>query len=83
MGSAGASCFHTLSDSSRDLTKEEWDQERFGMICSKASTFAEWKASILKLCQMSKRCSYDVKKKLIKFGDHVEEYQLKINLQEE
>ena len=78
MGSAGATCFKTLSGETRDIEKEQWDQERFGQICSSADTFANWKKAILKLCRLSRRCSYDAKKKLIQFGDHVETYQLKL-----
>lgn len=79
LGSDGAECFTTLSGQSRTISPGDWDDERFGMICSKADTFANWKKAILKLCKLSKRCKYDVKKKIIEFGDNVESYQVKIN----
>jgi hypothetical protein len=67
-GSLGASCFHTLSDQERDIEKDQWDQERFGMVCTSAETLAEWKAAILKLCKDTKRCDYETKKKIVEFG---------------
>ena len=74
-GQFGASCFKTLSDNTRDIEKAKWDEERFGMICTKAENFADWKASILKLCQMAgKRCKYDVKNKVIRFNERVESF---------
>jgi hypothetical protein len=74
-GPYGASCFKTLSDNSRDIEKEEWDKERFGMICTKAENFAEWKIAILKLCKMAgRRCKYDVKQKVIRFNEKVEAF---------
>lgn len=72
MGQQGASCFNTISDNSRDIEKEAWDKERFGMLCTKADSFANWKEAILKLCKLAgKRCKYDVKKKIIKFNNKV------------
>lgn len=72
-GSIGASCFHTLSEQTRDIEKEAWDEERFGMICTKSENFAEWKKSILQLCKMAgKRCTYDIKRNIIRFNEKVE-----------
>ena len=75
-GDDGASCFNTQNDNSRDLTKEEWDKERFSMLCTSPTNFAEIQAAILKLCTATKRCTYDSKKKLIalrnKFDNHIE-----------
>ena len=74
-GPYGASCFNTLSDNTRDIEKEQWDEERFGMICTKSSNFAEWKTAILKLCKMAgRRCKYDVQKKVIIFNERVENF---------
>ncbi len=71
-GSEGASCFNTLSDNKRDISKEEWDKERFGMLCTKSQTFADWQASILKLCKASKRCSFENQKVIFNFMENVE-----------
>lgn len=59
MGDDGAVCFHTLKTDTREIEKPAWDVERFGMICTTAQTFAEWKATIEKLCSASKRCDYE------------------------
>lgn len=78
-GPLGASCFHTLTDESRDIEKEQWDQERFGMICTNAASFADWKESLLKLCKLAgKRCRYVVEKKIIEFNDKVESFTLSL-----
>jgi hypothetical protein len=60
MGQRGASCFHTISPSERDLNKEEWDRERFGMVCTKSENFSSWQKAILKLCDTSNICNYEV-----------------------
>lgn len=59
MGPDGATCNHFLKEEPRDITKEAWDLERFGMICEKAEVFADWKADIEKLCSNNKKCTYD------------------------
>ncbi len=73
IGEDGAACFNTLSDKSRDISKKDWDKERFGMICTKPQTFSDWEASIIKLCKVSKRCTFESKKIIIKFMRNVEE----------
>ena len=79
MGQDGATCFTTLSNQERKISPAQWEEERFGMICSNAKTFAEWKAAILKLCSMTWRCSYDDRSNIITFGKNIEKIQLKIN----
>ena len=59
MGDAGASCFNTLSDNSRDLTKSEWDAIRFGQVCTSKESITNWKTAILKLCKYSNICTFD------------------------
>lgn len=81
LASEGAECVNTLNDDTRSLTKDEWDQERFGMVCTKADNFAHWMASIIKLCKAAgNRCTYDSKKKIVKFmgkiNDHIERTHL-------
>lgn len=62
MGSEGAACFHTLTDESRDIPKPEWDNERFGQVCTTPNDFASIKSALEKLCSMAgKRCRYYVK----------------------
>lgn len=59
LGPYGATCTKMLSEEQRELTKEEWDTERFGMICGKAEAFANLKSVIQKLCVKNKKCEYE------------------------
>lgn len=68
MGPLGAACFYTVTDQEREIPKKEWDEERFGMICTKAENFAAWKANIEKLCYETRACSKEVKKKVDTFA---------------
>lgn len=58
-GKLGASCFHTLSDDERIVSKEVWDKERTGQVCTTSKDFAAWKNALLKLCDSSNRCDFD------------------------
>ena len=58
MGERGAECFHTLTQDKRTLTKTEWDEIRFGQVCSAASNFADIKANLEKLCHETQDCKY-------------------------
>jgi hypothetical protein len=75
MGASGAECFHTLTTETRDLTKTEWDSLRFGMVCTKADTFADWKSVIEKLCNKTGICDYQTQASLNAFFDHVKAVQ--------
>lgn len=79
LGSDGATCFKTLSGETRDISPSDWDEERFGMVCSDSGTFAEWKAAIKKLCAYSRRCTYEDKKSIENFGINIENFKVKIN----
>ncbi len=59
MGDLGASCANTQNDNTRDLTKQEWDEERFGQLCMTADSFIEIKKTIEKLCASTKKCTYE------------------------
>lgn len=67
-GIDGAYCFKTLSDDARILTKEEWDEIRFGQICGSPQTFANFKKALLKLCRISKACDYETVSTIQAFG---------------
>jgi hypothetical protein len=71
MGALGAACFRALSDKARDIEKPAWDAERVGMICTKAETFAELKAAILKLCHQTHACVTEEIEKVEKFSERV------------
>jgi len=68
----GAECFHTLSDQERHLEKAEWDEIRFGQVCTPASSLANWKAAILKLCDDTGRCDWEVVEKIVSFGERLD-----------
>lgn len=74
-GPLGASCVHTQTDETRDLTPAEWQVERFGMVCSTGEAYSDNVAVILKACRICKCCSYDAKKKITKFKKNLETFQ--------
>lgn len=82
MGPEGATCVNSLSDGKRDIPKEIWDQieigpdHRFGMVCTDPGNFADWKKAILKLCYLTKACTYNAKKKLVEFTDKMESFTI-------
>jgi hypothetical protein len=75
MGASGAECFHTLTTATEELTKEEWDARRFGMVCTVADTFADWKSVIEKLCNKTGICDYETQASLNAFFDRVKAVQ--------
>lgn len=78
LGQFGADCFNTLNENHRQIFKEDWDKERFGMLCTKASNFADVKETILKLCRAYKNCTYERTTSVIKFNDKVNEYVINV-----
>lgn len=79
MGELGASCFHTLSDDSRDLDKETWDKERFGQVCAQPQVFTDLKSSLEKLCYKNRKCTYEQKKILKKVTRDLEKFNKDFN----
>lgn len=75
MGEHGASCFYTISEESRDITKEQWDIDRFGQVCGTSAAYSEFVAALLKLCSDDNRCSWEVKKKIKDFRKNVKSIQ--------
>lgn len=72
-GPDGAHCANFLSTATRDIPKAEWDLEREDkMICEKSEVFADWKATLEKLCSVSKKCNYDEVKAIESFFDRIE-----------
>lgn len=67
MGSLGAACFHTLTDAKRDIPKSDWDDLRFGQVCTTAANLADTKAVIEKLCSMTNVCTFEVQERLNAF----------------
>lgn len=83
MGIFGAACFRTLSDKEREIPKAQWDLDRMGMICTSSGTFAEWKKSILKLCEVSKLCTFEIKQEIISFNEKIEKITQRVKKQGE
>jgi len=74
IGSQGAVCFNTLSSGEKDIPKAVWDVQRFGMVCTSSATFADWKATIEKLCSVAKDCDYATVQKLNDFFQKVSSF---------
>lgn len=74
MGELGASCFHTLTDDSRDLDKYDWDKERFGQLCTQPENFTALKTAIEKLCYKNKKCTFEEKKILKRMIKKIEKH---------
>jgi hypothetical protein len=81
-GEFGAYCFNHLTEKSRELTKEQWDFERFGQVCTTSDTFANWKAVIEKLCAQSKRCKYEEQKMIEDFFSKIDDTTSKTIMQQ-
>lgn len=77
MGTQGASCVHTLSTMKEDIPEPEWDDVRFGMLCTSADNFADIKTEIEKLCSVSGKCTYDMKAQIKNFFDNVATLKIK------
>lgn len=76
MGELGADCFNTHNSNTRSPTKEQWDEERFGMVCTTAKTFADIKATILKLCKGYKKCIFDTSSNSVSFTNRNDVFDL-------
>ncbi len=74
-GELGASCFYMLSDRSRKLSFDDWASERFGQLCMKADAFANLKASLLKLCEETGRCTWEEIQDINSLGNKVSLFQ--------
>jgi hypothetical protein len=79
MGFLGASCFHTLTPDTRDIPQPNWDEERFGQVCTKAKTFKDMKVAIEKLCSVSNvRCSYEVEEIIRNMDKNLANFERKL-----
>ena len=79
-GELGASCFRMLSNSKRTLDFYEWEQERFGQLCMKADAYANFKAALLKLCESSKRCTWQEVEDIKNLGRKVSAFKREAGL---
>lgn len=70
-GELGAECFNTLTADTRDLSPADWEQVRFGQVCTNTDNFADIKAALEKLCSKTGNCAYELKKKATAFMNNV------------
>lgn len=61
---AGARCTHTLTDKTRDLSKETWDGLRVGMLCQSATDFNNAETAIDQFCTAYDVCDYYTRERL-------------------
>lgn len=66
LGADGATCFHTLTPASRNVSKTQWDASRFGMICTSGDAVAEIKREIEQLCSVTS-CDYNTQASIAAF----------------
>lgn len=67
-GALGASCFHSLSDKTRDLTPPQWAEVRYGWLCMSTDDWTNWKQAIETLCQNNRgECSYEDQQRISQF----------------
>lgn len=71
-GYLGAKCFNSLSSNTRKIAKREWDEERFGILCTKSENFTNWKSAIEKFCYQTKACTYEVKETIKELETKIE-----------
>lgn len=64
LGPEGSACFHTMTDQTETLTLNQWalkwDSMSDPQVCSGASTFADLKGDIEKLCSFGNYCTYEM-----------------------
>jgi len=63
-GLLGAVELHTLTNDMKDIPKLDWDNMRFGMLCTSTDTFAEIKSELETLCSYGDDCTYDTQQKV-------------------
>lgn len=69
LGPHGAYCSHMFSDNEREISKEDWEIERYGQLCMLPEVYREWKAALLKVCRETKNlCSLGQIKAIEKVG---------------
>ena len=63
-GRLGAVCDYINSGPPKRYSKEDWDQIRFGMVCTDAAAITRLLGVIRKFCFDSGRCTYEEYKEL-------------------
>lgn len=75
MGVFGAYCFFNLSDEEREISKQDWDNYRLGMICTSSESYADLKSTITKLCRETNRCKKEEIEKVNFFFERIDHYE--------
>lgn len=71
-GDLGGFLAHTLTPTSKQLSKAEWDEMRLGMVCESAKDFGEDKADLEKLCSFNNsQCSIDQKEQIARIVSRI------------
>jgi hypothetical protein len=79
-GPLGATCFTTLSNQTRDLPPAEWDELRYGQVCTDAKNYADNVAIIQKACRVCKCCTYDAKNKIRIFKKNLQTFIYSVDI---
>jgi len=58
------------------VTKEAWEKERFGKLCTSPEAFGNLKAAILKLCDETQRCTFEQMEVLKTLSRKIERIEL-------
>lgn len=80
MGEEGAFAFYSLTpEKQRDISKEDWDDLRFGMYAFSADTMANLKAAIKSLCSITNACDYQYGEMITQFFNAADQAQARAN----
>lgn len=78
IGRDGAVCSHTLNGPERDISRRQWDRERFGQFCMMPESFAKYQKFIERACQNNK-CVREAYEELMKFKQRMARRGVRIN----
>lgn len=62
-GALGAHCSFTNVDVTRDISRADWDNERFGQFCMNEKEFARNQLFFEQACELMKNCDVETLKK--------------------
>jgi len=74
-GELGARCKYMISDGAHNLDYDQWEEARFGQMCMQPDAYSNLTAALLKLCNSSRRCSWQEKKDIENFGKKVVQFK--------
>nr|BDT27309.1 hypothetical protein BHI3_07750 [Bacteriovorax sp. HI3] len=77
LGDLGADSFWIFEGKERELSKEEWDKERYGMFCTLSDNYTNMVTAIETFCRQYNVCEKEFKKKLNNFKGKLIQNQFK------